>query len=49
MTNANFTETVAGNAMKMSSCVNGSGVMSFSTVTNYVNTATAAGLFGDGH
>lgn len=49
MTNANFTETVAGNAMKMSSCVNGSGGMSFSTVTNYVNTATAAGLNVYGH
>jgi GH35 family endo-1,4-beta-xylanase len=42
--NQNFTETVAGNAMKMSSCVDGNGNMNFSTVKNYVNTATAAGL-----
>lgn len=48
-TNANFTETVAGNAMKMSSCVSSNGSMSFSTVTNYVNTATAAGLNVYGH
>ena len=26
MTNANFTETVAGNAMKMASCVDGNGI-----------------------
>jgi len=49
MTNANFTETVAGNAMKMASCVNGSGTMTFTTVTNYVNAATAAGLNVYGH
>ena len=49
MTNANFTETVAGNAMKQSSCVNSSGSMNFTTVTNYVNTATAAGLNVYGH
>ena len=49
MTNDNFTETVAGNAMKMSSCVDGNGNMNFSTVKNYVNTATAAGLSVYGH
>lgn len=49
MTNDNFTETVAGNAMKMSSCVSNTGSMNFSTVTNYVNTATAAGLNVYGH
>ena len=49
MTNANFTETVAGNAMKMASCVNGSGNMDFSTVKNYVKTATEAGLNVYGH
>jgi len=49
MTNANFSETVAGNAMKMASCVNGSGTMTFTTVTNYVNAATAAGLNVYGH
>ena len=47
--NQNFTETVAGNAMKMSSCVDGNGNMNFSTVKNYVNTATAAGLNVYGH
>ena len=49
MTNANFTETVAGNAMKMASCVDGNGNMNFNTVKNYVNTATAAGLSVYGH
>ena len=49
MTNANFTETVAGNAMKMASCVDGNGNMNFSTVTNYVNTATTAGISVYGH
>jgi len=49
MTNANFTETVAGNAMKMASCVSGSGSMNFSTVKSYVNNATAAGLSVYGH
>lgn len=47
--NDNFNETVAGNAMKMASCVNNSGTMNFSTVTNYVNTATNAGLVVYGH
>lgn len=49
MTNANFTETVAGNAMKMASCVDGNGNMNFYTVKNYVNTATAAGINVYGH
>ena len=49
MTNANFTETVAGNAMKMASCVDGNGNMNFNTVKNYVNTATAAGINVYGH
>jgi GH35 family endo-1,4-beta-xylanase len=35
--------------MKMSSCVDGNGNMNFSTVKNYVNTATAAGLNVYGH
>ena len=47
--NKNFTETVAGNAMKMASCVDGNGNMNFNTVKNYVNTATAAGLNVYGH
>ena len=49
MTNANFTETVAGNAMKMASCVDGNGNMNFSTVKKYVNAATEAGLSVYGH
>ena len=49
MTNANFTETVAGNAMKMASCVNGNGDMDFSTVEKYVKEATDAGLNVYGH
>lgn len=48
-TNANFTETVAGNAMKMSSCVSSNGSMNFNTVTTYVNNATAAGINVYGH
>lgn len=49
MINNNFSETVAGNAMKMSSCVNNNGTMNFSTVTNYVNKATESGLSVYGH
>ena len=49
LTNKNFDETVAGNAMKMASCVNGSGVMNFTTVKNYVKKATDAGLSIYGH
>ena len=49
MTNANFNETVAGNAMKMASCVNGNGNMNFDKVKDYVNTATDAGLNVYGH
>ena len=47
--NKNFTETVAGNAMKMASCVDGNGNMNFTTVKNYVNTATNAGINVYGH
>ena len=49
MTNKNFTETVAGNAMKMSSCVDNNGNMNFTKVKNYVNEATEAGLSVYGH
>lgn len=49
MTNKNFNETVAGNAMKMASCVDANGNMNFSNVTRYVNEATAAGLNVYGH
>ncbi len=47
--NKNFTETVAGNAMKMSSCVDGNGNMNFSTVKKYVTAATNAGINVYGH
>jgi hypothetical protein len=49
MTNKNFTETVAGNAMKMGSIVDGNGKMNFATVKNYVTAATEAGLNVYGH
>ena len=49
LTNQNFNETVAGNAMKMASCVDGNGNMNFTTVKNYVKKATEAGLNVYGH
>jgi GH35 family endo-1,4-beta-xylanase len=49
ITNVNFTETVAGNAMKMASCVDDNGSMNFGTVEEYVNAAHAAGLNIYGH
>ncbi len=49
LTNANFTETVAGNAMKMASCVDNNGNMNFTNVKNYVEAATEAGLNVYGH
>ena len=49
MINKNFTETVAGNAMKMGSVVDGNGNMNFETVKRYVNAATKAGLNVYGH
>ncbi len=49
MTNKNFTETVAGNAMKMASCVDNNGNMNFTNVKNYVEAATEAGLNVYGH
>ena len=49
MTNKNFTETVAGNAMKMASCVDGNGNMNFETVKNYGKAAPEAGLSVYGH
>ena len=49
MINKNFDETVAGNEMKMASCVNSNGDMNFTTVRNYVNAATSAGLNVYGH
>ena len=49
MIDKNFSETVAGNAMKMSSCVDGNGNMNFETVKKYVKSATEAGLNVYGH
>lgn len=49
LTNDNFTETVAGNAMKMSSCVSNDGSMDFSKVKSYVEAADRAGLNIYGH
>ena len=48
-TNRNANETVAGNAMKMASCVDGNGNMNFTNVTKFVNTATNAGIEVYGH
>ena len=47
--NKNFSETVAGNAMKMGSCVDGNGNMNFNTVKQYVQAATEAGINVYGH
>lgn len=49
LTNSNFNETVAGNAMKMASCVADDGSMDFEKVSTYVNNATDAGLSVYGH
>ena len=49
VTNVNFNETVAGNAMKMGSCVDENGNMNFGTVEEYVKTATDAGMNVYGH
>ena len=49
LTNSNFNETVAGNAMKMSSCVADDGSMNFEKVSEYVKNATDAGLSVYGH
>lgn len=47
--NSNANETVAGNAMKMASCVDGNGNMNFTTVKNFVNAATKNGVEVYGH
>ena len=49
LTNSNFNETVAGNAMKMASCVADDGRMNFDIVSEYVKNATDAGLSVYGH
>lgn len=45
----NFDEIVAGNAMKMASCVNDEGVMDFSKVSSFVSAAEDAGVSVYGH
>ena len=49
LANSNFNELVAGNAMKMASCVDDKGNMSFGTVTEFINNATNAGVDVYGH
>lgn len=49
MTCSNFDEMTAGNAMKYNACVASDGSMDFSTVTNFVETAQAAGITIYGH
>ncbi len=49
VTNVNFNETVAGNAMKMASCVDENGNMNFGTVSEYVKAAAGAGINVYGH
>ena len=49
VTNAYFDETVAGNEMKQASCVSSDGTMNFTTVRNFVNSATLAKLNVYGH
>ena len=46
---SNFEEIVAGNAMKMASCVNSNGVFDYAAVTSFVNSAVDAGLDVYGH
>lgn len=45
----NFDEIVAGNAMKMSSCINDQGAMDFSKVSSFVTSAEDAGVSVYGH
>ena len=45
----NFDEIVAGNAMKMASCVNDQGAMDFSKVSSFVTAAEDAGVSIYGH
>ena len=49
LVNSNFTEVVAGNEMKMASCVGEDGSMSFGNVTDFVELAEAAGVSVYGH
>ena len=45
----NFDEIVAGNAMKMASCVNDQGAMDFSKVSSFITSAEDAGVSVYGH
>ncbi len=49
MISKNADETVAGNAMKMASCVNDNGNMNFNNVKKFITNATNAGLSVYGH
>lgn len=49
LTNSNFDEMTAGNAMKYSSCVGNDGSMNFSAVKKFVETAQGAGKSIYGH
>ncbi len=49
VTNANFHQITAGNAMKYASIVNDNGEMDFSTVTAFVDAASKAGVEVYGH
>ena len=49
LANSNFDEIVAGNAMKMASCVGEKGEMDFGTVETFVSKATENGLNVYGH
>ena len=49
LANSNFDEVVAGNAMKMASCVDERGAMDFSNVESFVTKATDNGLNVYGH
>lgn len=49
MISKNANETVAGNAMKMASCVDGNGNMNFNNVKKFVTAATNAGISVYGH
>ena len=49
MISKNANETVAGNAMKMASCVDGNGNMNFNNVKKFITAATNAGISVYGH
>lgn len=49
LTNSNFDQVTAGNAMKYASCVSDEGNMDFGAVRDFVDAATGAGLSVYGH